>query len=541
VTTTLATTPPAVATTPAVVARGLVVRYPRCAEPALGPIDFAAAPGERIALIGPSGGGKTTLLRALEGSVPAAAGTIERAGRAVLIYQDLRLIGESTVLANVCGGALGGVRGLALGGFPEPIRQRAVELLAEVGLAGHESVRLSTLSGGQRQRVAIARALCARPAVLLADEPLASLDPVNAHRMLDVLRRLQEKYRFALVMSLHSPLGGADWFDRHLLVECGAVTMETGHAEDAWNRLLEARGASSPGGPPCGSACDCERREEATPPPTPAQDRRLDGRPAWVGWAEAAAVLAVLAGALGWSAASLNMRGATLAGAWGSLMQFLGRVLPADLAAARELPWGLLAGSLVETIQMAVLGTAMGIVASLPLAVLASREMSPGWLRVPARFLLNVIRTVPAIFWALIFVAAIGLGPLPGILALAAYSVGYLAKMFYEAIEDTDQRPAAALRAMGATRLQAFAHAVFPGARPSLLAACLFVFEYNIRSASILGIVGAGGIGQHLMYYIEWRNFPAATAGLLLILVVVVALDAVSQWWRGRLARARGN
>ncbi len=94
-----------------------------------------------------------------------------------------------------------------------------------------------------------------------------------------------------------------------------------------------------------------------------------------------------------------------------------------------------------------------------------------------------------------------------------------------------------------------FTQAVFPAARPVLVAACLFVFEYNIRSASILGVVGAGGIGvvgaggigQDLMYYIEWREFPAAAAGLAMILVVVIALDSFSEWWRRRLVKDRGT
>src|SRR5690606_6191463 len=113
---------------------------------------------------------------------------------------------------------------------------------------------------------------------------------------------------------------------------------------------------------------------------------------------------------------------------------------------------------------------------------------------------LNVVRTVPSIFWALVFVAMVGLGPTSGVLALAAYSTGYLTKMYYEALEDADAKAAMALRALGASRLQAFTQASLVASRPSLLAATFFVFEYNVRGASILGVVGAGGIGQHLMY-----------------------------------------
>ena len=175
------------------------------------------------------------------------------------------------------------------------------------------------------------------------------------------------------------------------------------------------------------------------------------------------------------------------------------------------------------------------------MAVMASRQTSPGPIRVPARLLLNLVRTVPSIFWGLIFVAFVGLGPVAGVFALAAYSVGDLTKFFCEGLEDIDARAGAALRALGATRLQVFTQAVFPAARSVLVAACLFVFEYNIRSASILGVVRAGGIGQDLMYYIEWREFPAAAAGLAMILVVVIALDSFSEWWRRRLVKDRGT
>ena len=104
-----------------------------------------------------------------------------------------------------------------------------------------------------------------------------------------------------------------------------------------------------------------------------------------------------------------------------------------------------------------------------------------------------------------------------------------------------DGRAAAALKALGASRLQSFALAIFPAARPVLTSSCFFMFEYNIRAASILGVVGAGGIGQDLMYYMEWRQFPAATAGLTLLLIIVVGLDTLSERLRKRLAQQRGR
>ena len=190
---------------------------------------------------------------------------------------------------------------------------------------------------------------------------------------------------------------------------------------------------------------------------------------------------------------------------------------------------------------MALLGTVIGIALSFPFGVLAARELGPPKLRPFVRFLLNTVRTVPSIFWALVFVAMLGLGPVSGVFALAAYSTGYLTKFFYEGLEDVDPRAALALKALGASRTQSFLLAIFPAARPVLTGSCFFMFEYNIRAASILGIVGAGGIGQDLMYYIEWRQFPSAAAGLLLLLVIVVGLDTISERLRKQLAAQRGQ
>jgi phosphonate transport system permease protein len=516
---------------PVLTASGVSVRYDGRGEFALQDASLCLRPGERVAVLGPSGGGKTTLLRALEGSVACCRGTVEREGLAALVYQDLRLVPEQTALRNVCSGALGEMRRSgSLFRYPRPIVQRAQQLLDDLGLADLAGKRVGQLSGGQRQRVAIARALCARPKVLLADEPLSALDPENASRIVRLLARLQSKYQFALVLSLHAPGPYPDFFHRYLLVREGRIALETDSHETAW------RGAFG-----------VSEQEETAPdandaPLEPKQDRVLLRAPSpAMRMARGALALLVVAVLLLWSAWSLGLNASSFAGAGGAVWGFLARILPSSPAAAASLPWKELFLSLVETIQMAILGTTVGIVLSLPMAVMASRQTSPWPIRMPARLLLNLVRTIPSIFWGLIFVAFVGLGPLAGVFALAAYSVGYLTKFFYEGLEDVDSRAGAALRSLGATRFQVFTQAVFPAARPVLVAACLFVFEYNIRSASILGVVGAGGIGQDLMYYIEWRDFTSAAAGLAMILVVVVFLDSISELWRRRLVKDRGT
>ena len=516
---------------PALTASGIAVQYDGQGDFALEEASLCLHPGDRVAVLGPSGGGKTTLLRALEGSVGCARGTVQRDGLAALVYQDLRLVHEQTALRNVCSGALGEVRSHgAIFRYPPAIVQRARQLLDDLGLGELAARKVGQLSGGQRQRVAIARALCARPKVLLADEPLSSLDPENASRILRLLKKLQNKYQFALVISLHAPGPYPDFFQRYLLIREGRIALETDRHETAWH---QAFGDSEP-------LDQAAQANDATAPP--AQDRVLlrQPRPAMRA-VRTGLVAAVVAALLLWSARALNLDARSFAGAGGAVLDFLGKIVPASPEQAAALPWKVLFFSLIETIQMAILGTFVGIFLSLPMAVMASRQTSPWLIRVPTRFLLNLVRTIPSIFWGLIFVAFVGLGPLAGVFALAAYSIGYLTKFFYEGLEDVDSRAGAALRSLGATRLQVFTQAVFPAARPVLVAACLFVFEYNIRSASVLGVVGAGGIGQDLMYYIEWRDFTSAAAGLAMILVVVVFLDSMSEWWRRRLVKDRGT
>lgn len=524
------------------------MRYPGCSECSLAAASLSIRSGDRIALTGASGGGKTTLLRVLEGSLTPATGAIRRNGRVALIYQDLRLVAERTVLENICSGAFGELG--PFGGlirFPRHVRTRAEELQRDLGLARLSGRKVGSLSGGQRQRVAIARALIAHPRALLADEPLASLDRPNARRTLDLLACLQKKYGFALVLSTHAPDLIPGFFTRRLVVTDGHLA-ET-PPDEIEEPIVMRPEICIP--MPATESLEGTRLRADDPaaedllaggmPAPGAQDRSLAPESPWSRTARRALATAVLLALLAWSVRALEMRGASFSGAFSGLAAFLASLIPASWGDAAQLPYARLAKSLLQTLQMALLGTAFGLVVSLPLAIVAARQMSPRWVRAPVRLFLNGIRTIPAIFWALLFVAFVGLGPVAGVFALAAYSMGYLTKFFYEALEDTDARPASALHALGASRVQAFAAAILPAARPALLGACLFVFEYNIRSASVLGVVGAGGIGQDLMYYIEWRQFPAAATGLLMILAVVVVLDTLSHYWRRRLTRQRGT
>ncbi|MEE2960257.1 MAG: phosphonate ABC transporter, permease protein PhnE [Myxococcota bacterium] len=504
---------------PLVRGENLQFMYPATQRAALESVHISLYPLDRLALVGRSGSGKTTLLRLLEGSFTPTQGNLESRGRAVLIYQDHRLVPQRTVLENVVAGAFHELPPWSSAHFfiPQKLRKRAESILLDLGLKDLSQQPVGALSGGQKQRVAIARALCARPDILLADEPLASLDPENANRVLELLKTLQEKYGFALVLTTHHHDSIQAYFSQTLIMEEGKIRPK--ETPNPANTSMEGHGPS------------CH-----TPPKE--SDRVLTTNPKRTGALKITLGLMLFFAALA-AVHSLKLVDSINNQSPAEALRFLGQFW--NNKAGSDIPWGDLTVSLVETAEMAFLGTAAGALLALPLGIFATPSIGPTWGRHPIRVLLNAIRTIPAIFWALIFVAMIGLGPASGVFALIAYSIGYLAKFFYEGLEDTDPRPAHALQRLGASKLQAFIFATWPAARPSLLGSLFFMFEYNVRSASILGIVGAGGIGQDLMYYIEWRQFPSAGAGLLLILGVVLTLDYLSQYIRSVLSEKRGT
>jgi phosphonate transport system permease protein len=191
---------------------------------------------------------------------------------------------------------------------------------------------------------------------------------------------------------------------------------------------------------------------------------------------------------------------------------------------------------IVETLQMAVIGTLLGIVLSIPFALLAARNIAPyPWVYTAARLVLNVNRAVPDIIFALIFVAAVGLGPFGGVLALAVGAVGSTAKVYAESIEAIDPQQALAVRATGAGRIQTFLYGVLPQALPLIASYSLLLFEHNVRSATILGLVGAGGVGFILSKYISLFQYRELMGALIFIIVMVTLIDWLSGYLRKQL------
>lgn len=189
-----------------------------------------------------------------------------------------------------------------------------------------------------------------------------------------------------------------------------------------------------------------------------------------------------------------------------------------------------------ETLAMATIGTTLGVALAAPLCVLAARNtVASSWLYTPTRWLLNCLRGVDSFVFALIFVAAVGLGPFAGVLGVGLHSAGSLAKLWSEAIEAVEPGPSEAALMSGASRLKVILYALFPDVVPTLTSIALYVFEFNVRSATVLGIVGAGGIGQELKNSVDLLLFDRVLAIIVVILVMVTAIDQMSAWCRRRL------
>jgi len=184
--------------------------------------------------------------------------------------------------------------------------------------------------------------------------------------------------------------------------------------------------------------------------------------------------------------------------------------------------------SMLETIEMAFIGTVVGVAIALPLSLLAARNLNHKFVYVPVRALLAAIRTFPSILWAILFVIIVGLGPFAGVLAIIMYTVGFIAKLQYEAIEAIDADPMDAVGAIGVSKLQLIRFVVLPESASHLLSQILYIFDYNIRQTSILGLVGAGGIGFYIINYIKFFEYGKAAVFMLVVLVTVLIIDWVS-------------
>ncbi len=183
---------------------------------------------------------------------------------------------------------------------------------------------------------------------------------------------------------------------------------------------------------------------------------------------------------------------------------------------------------MLETIKMAFVATILGFSIAILISPLAARNLVPIWVAVPARIIMAMTRSLPSIVWALLLIPPFGLGPLPGVLAMTFYTIGFLGKFQYEEMEGVRNDPLEAARVMGLSRSEIAFNVVIPESSNSLLSQLMFMFEYNVRHGTVLGLVGAGGIGFHLMFYMELGLYHHAMTFLIVIFLVVMMIDLLS-------------
>ena len=207
----------------------------------------------------------------------------------------------------------------------------------------------------------------------------------------------------------------------------------------------------------------------------------------------------------------------------------------ADLLRPDFADWRLFVAQMWLTVQIALWGTFLAVFLAVPMGLAAARNIAPVWVVQPVRWIMNMLRSIPDLVMALLFIVAVGLGPLAGVLAITLNTAGVLAKLFSEAVESIDKGPVEGVRATGAAKLHEIVWGVIPQVAPLWTSYALYRFESNSRSATVLGLIGAGGIGQLLFEALNGFNYAEVSAIAIVIVVAVTLIDMLSQAMRSRL------
>jgi phosphonate transport system permease protein len=211
-----------------------------------------------------------------------------------------------------------------------------------------------------------------------------------------------------------------------------------------------------------------------------------------------------------------------------SVVSLLGEMLPPNFTEAQT--WLL---PVLDTLMMSVAGTALAVIFSLPLSLVAAANISPHPVVYQmARAVLNGLRSIPELIMGIVFVAAVGFGALPGVLALGLHSVGMVGKFFAEAVEHAHVAPVEAARAAGHTPLQVIFHGILPQVLPQMADVTIYRWEYNFRASTVMGMVGAGGIGFELMGALRLMQYRDLSAILIVVLIMVTLVDGLSGYLR---------
>lgn len=211
----------------------------------------------------------------------------------------------------------------------------------------------------------------------------------------------------------------------------------------------------------------------------------------------------------------------------GNMAIFLADFFPPDFH-----DWQYYVEEMVITVEIALWGTVLAILCAIPFGLACAGNIAPWWIYQPVRRLMDICRSINEMVFAMLFVVAVGLGPFAGVLALWIHTTGILAKLFAEAVEAIDPRPVEGIRSTGAHKLEEIIFGVVPQVMPLWVSYSLYRFESNVRSASVVGLVGAGGIGQVIWEIIRGFQFNQTCAVMIVIVITVMMIDLLSQWLR---------
>lgn len=248
-------------------------------------------------------------------------------------------------------------------------------------------------------------------------------------------------------------------------------------------------------------------------------------RPGWLSYFAWALILALLA----WAWRGAEIRPLDLLKDSANIGTYAKDFFPPDFR-----DWRIYGKEMVVTLHIALWGTVLAIIAAVPMGLMCSANLAPIWLHQPLRRLMDACRAINEMVFAMLFIVAVGLGPFAGVLALAIHTTGSLAKLFSEAVEAIDPRPVEGIRATGAHKLVEIAYGVIPQVMPLWLSFALYRFESNVRSASVVGMVGAGGIGAVLFEVIRSFQYAQTCAVLIILAVSVTLIDLLSATLRKR-------
>ncbi|MCL2603066.1 MAG: phosphonate ABC transporter, permease protein PhnE [Defluviitaleaceae bacterium] len=536
--------------------RGLRKTYDHKAY-ALDGVDLDVNAGEFVAVIGPSGAGKSTLVRCVNRLTEPTEGNITFDGELItglckpalraartkigMVFQHHNLIARTPVCTNVLHGSLGGtpLYKSLFGAYDHADKKEALTLLETVGLTEQAQQRAETLSGGQMQRVGICRALMQRPKLLLADEPIASLDPASAAAVMDCLRQMVKERNLTCIVNLHQVSFAREYAARIVGLKEGRVVFD-GPPEELTDEII---------GYIYGDNHKTTESNKNAPARCVKQNRNVDQafletRGAWGNVARflpyIAAFLLVF-----FSFRYINVNVLDVFAGFPNFARFFtANFLPPNVEYVGG-NFSLVWARVLDTLLFAVVGTYISALLAFLLGILMSKEMNPLLpVRAAVRLVVSFLRNVPLLIWATVMMFIFGIGPMVGVMALVLATLGFLARSYTESMDEIAGTRLEALRSTGAGYWQVLFHGLVPAFIPAWINWTLFSFEINVRASAVLGMVGAGGLGFLINTNLDLRGFRRAMALVLILMAMVLATEIVTNLLRKRLAkqgRYKGN